>query len=226
MAGLAASLFTPSLGVSQDVQEVLLRVELVLESRDPSVDRQAVMNAVNEAQREAHGRALTVLHVVVPVGGDAEIHVYDLSDEEPGASESFVIPRGGARWLSEALAEDVARRLVHVRAPADALLLSWDGSRRIEARPGLVEWHVLRVEDATNLSAPPSAVTLLVSWDGTRALEARPGLVAWHVSRVESATHLSPPPRVDALLISWDGTAAIEARSGLVEWHVTHVEDD
>lgn len=132
-----------------------MRVELVLESHDPSVDRLAVVSAVREAQSQAHGRALTVLHVVVPVGGDAEIHVHALTDEGPAAIESFVIPRGGPDWLSEALVQHVASRLVHVRVPAGSLLFSWDGTRSIGTRPGLVEWQILRVEDATNLSTPP-----------------------------------------------------------------------
>ncbi|MFK8000209.1 MAG: hypothetical protein AB8H86_11475 [Polyangiales bacterium] len=156
VATLIASAFTSSRAAAQEEQELLVRVELVLESHDPSVDRDAVMSAVRDAQREAHGRALTVLHVVVPVDGDAEIHVHALTDDAPAAIESFVIPRGGPDWLSEALVQHVARRLVPVRVPVNSLLFSWDGTRSIGTRTDLVEWQILRVEDATNLSTPPS----------------------------------------------------------------------
>lgn len=156
LAGVIAALFAPRVGEAQEEQELLVRVELVLESHDPSVDRQAVTRAVNHVQRRAHGRALTVLHVVVPVGGDAEVHVHALNDEGTQASESFVIPRGAGDWLGEALVQHVVQRLVPVHAPSDSLLLSWDGTRSIDAPSGLIAWHVLLVEDGTNLSTPPS----------------------------------------------------------------------
>ena len=154
LLGFVACLFTPVVA-AQDAPELLLRVELVLESRDPSIDTRAAMNAAEEAQREARGFAQTVLHVVVPVGGDAEVHVHALTDDGPDVIESFIIPRGGPHWLTDALVEQITRRLVRVRAPVSSLLFSWDGTRSIQSRPGLVEWHVLRVEGATHLSTPP-----------------------------------------------------------------------